>query len=196
MEVIYDYETLSTDRVKGVVLSMALCVYDPNRFTAKDQYSYTELLETTRFIKFDVQDQVKNYGRKIDQDTLKWWGEQSKEAQRSQLAPSEKDQPLSECLPFVNKHTQQCSIQKVFTRGNTFDPLLLDYIALDTKQIVPFPHWTIRDTRSYIEGMGFGTDIKNGFVPDGLDEFFVPHDPQHDITMDVMRMQTLAIALG
>ena len=196
MELIFDFETLSTDRVNGVVLSIAAMVYDPERFNEKHQYSYTELLERTRFMKFKVDDQVKNYNRKIDQDTLKWWGEQSKEAQASPLAPSEKDRPLSECLSFVSNLCMQDDINKVFSRGNTFDNIFLDYIAAQTHQPVPWPHWVVRDTRSYIEGMAFGTDIQNGFIPDGLDKFFVPHDPQHDIVMDVMRMQTLAIALG
>lgn len=196
MELIFDFETLSTDRVNGVVLSLAALVYDPTRFNVKQQYSYTELLESSRFIKFNAADQVKVHNRKIDQDTLKWWGQQSKDAQQSQLQPSEKDQPLSDCIPFITKHTQDYSLNKVFSRGNTFDNIFLDYIAIDTNQVVPWPHWAVRDTRSYIEGMAFGTDIKNGFIPDGLDEFFVPHDPQHDIVMDVMRMQTLAIALG
>jgi hypothetical protein len=44
--------------------------------------------------------------------------------------------------------------------------------------------------------MAWGAGLSNGFVPEGLEEQFVAHDPQHDIVMDVMRLQTLAIALG
>ncbi len=193
---IFDFETLSTDRVNGVVLSLALLVYDPNRFNENDQYTYTELLENSQFIKLKVDDQVKNYGRKIDQDTLKWWGDQSKEARQSQFIPNENDQPLDQLLPFVQKHTESHSLKKVFSRGNTFDNIFLDYIAIDTGQNVPWPHWVVRDTRSMIEGMAYGSELSNSFIPEGLDQFFIPHDPQHDIVMDVMRMQALAIAIG
>ena len=195
MHMIFDFETLSTDRVNGVVLSLALLVYNPNRFNETDQYSYSELLENTKFIKLKVDDQVKNYGRKIDQDTLKWWGEQSKEAKQSQFIPNAKDQPLDQLLPFVQENTVAHTLKKVFSRGNTFDNIFLDYIAIDTNQYVPWPHWVVRDTRSTIEGMAYGSELSNSFIPEGLDKFFIPHDPQHDIVMDVMRMQALALVL-
>ena len=196
MDMIFDFETLSTDRVNGVVLSLAILVYDETRFNEKQQYSYTELLEGSRFIKFNVEDQVKNYGRKIDPDTLKWWGEQSKEAQASQLAPSPRDQPLNEIINFINKHTSHCSLRRVYSRGNTFDNVFLDYIAQQVGQPVPWPHYIVRDTRTLIEGMSYGSGLSCSYVPEGLESMFVPHDPQHDIVMDVMRIQTLAIALG
>ena len=66
MAIIFDFETLSTDRVNGVVLSLALLEFNEERFTEKTAYSYTELLEMSRYIKFDVADQVKNGKRKID----------------------------------------------------------------------------------------------------------------------------------
>jgi len=57
-------------------------------------------------------------------------------------------------------------------------------------------HWRIiRDTRSMIEGMSYGMDIKNDFMPSALESKFVKHDPRHDIVMDVMRMQLLARAI-
>lgn len=196
MEYIFDFETLSTDRVHGVVLSLAGLLYDPKRFTESDQYEYTELLEKSHFIKFDATSQVNGYNRKIDMDTLEWWGKQSAEARQSQLDPSSDDQPLSKCLPFIRKHTEDYGLKRVFCRGNTFDNVMLDYIAEATDELVPWPHWVVRDTRSYIEGLAFGSDIRNNFVPEELQEFFVAHDPQHDIVMDVMRMQKLAIALG
>lgn len=194
MALIFDFETLSTDRVNGVILSMALLEFDEKRFNEKEQYSYTELLEMTRYIKFDVESQVKQYGRQIDRDTLRWWGDQSEHAQK-QLKPTPYDQDLRECLPFIEKQVQN-PIEKVYCRGNTFDPIFIDYISEQTGQYVPWSHWMIRDTRSTIEGMAWGMDLNNGFIPDGLDKFFVAHDPQHDIVMDVMRLQTLALAIG
>ena len=60
---------------------------------------------------------------------------------------------------------------------------------------MPYPWWIIRDTRSMLDGMLWGSGIDNKFIPDGLEEKFVHHDPRHDIVMDVMRMQTVASAL-
>ena len=81
----------------------------------------------------------------------------------------------------------------VWTRGNTFDPIYLRTILDATGDTDPFTQWwAIRDTRSFIEGMLYGSGIKNTFIPDGLKEKFVGHDPKHDVVMDVMRMQFLA----
>jgi hypothetical protein len=62
----------------------------------------------------------------------------------------------------------------------------------------PYDWWSVRDTISYIEGLSHGIDIDTGFIPEGLAEHFVKHDPCHDIAMDVMRMQVIvqAIILG
>ena len=70
MAIIFDFETLSVDRVNGVLLSMAVLEFEESRFNPKEQYSYTELLESSRYIKFDVESQVKKYGR---QKTSFYW---------------------------------------------------------------------------------------------------------------------------
>ena len=194
MNYIFDFETLSIDRVNGAIISMAILEFNTNRFNT-EPYEYSQLLDNTGFIKFNVEDQVKNHGRKIDPDTLKWWGEQSAEA-RAQLKPSENDKILSECIPFIKDYIGNAKVDKVFSRGNTFDPIILDYIGVQFNQAIPWGHWAMRDTRSIIDGMAWGTDIKNGFIPDELQPLFVAHDPTHDIAMDVMRMQFLSRALG
>jgi hypothetical protein len=193
MNYIFDFETLSIDRVNGAIISMAILEFDPNRFNT-EPYEYSQLIDNTGFIKFNIEDQVKNHGRKIDPDTLKWWREQSAEA-RTQLKPSSNDQSLSECIPFINNYIGNTKVDKVFSRGNTFDPIILDYIGVQFNQVIPWGHWAMRDTRSIIDGMAWGTDIKNSFIPDELQSLFVGHDPRHDIAMDVMRVQFLSRAL-
>ena len=86
MNTIYDFETMSQDPVNGVVVSFAMLNFDPKRFTS-NPYTYNELVDNAKFMKFDVVDQVKNYGRTICKDTVEWWGNQSKEAQKS-IAPN------------------------------------------------------------------------------------------------------------
>lgn len=192
--VIYDFETLSTDRVNGVVLSFAMLAFSPDRFTGEIAYDYDTLLSETKFIKFNVEEQVKKYGRKIDKDTLEWWGQQGDEA-RKQLKPSPDDQSISELYNFFVLHSP-ANLKTVFTRGNTFDPILLDYICKDIDKPMPYPFWMDRDTRSYIEGLSHGTDLKNSFMPPNCENKFVHHDARHDIVLDVMRLQTLIQAIA
>lgn len=190
--VIYDFETLGQDQRNSVVLSFAMITFSERHYKS-DPYAYSELVNKAKFIKFDVASQVET-GRKINKDTLVWWQEQGKEAQK-QLRPSSIDQPLSALYPFIKKHTEDCKIKKSFTRGNTFDPMFLQYIMEETGNEDPF-HWrSVRDTRSMIEGMSFGMKLDNGFTPGDIEQEFVKHDPRHDVAMDVMRMQLLAQAI-
>lgn len=189
---IFDFETLSQDPTDGVVISFAMLNYDPARF-AKDPYTYQELLDKCNFIKFDVADQVKSYNRKIQKDTVQWWSEQNKEAQKK-IAPMRDDKSIAELYNFfvVNKCT---NLEKVYTRRNTFDPVFMTSIMKATGNPLPYDWWMVRDTISYIEGLAFGVTIDTGFIPEGLSELFVKHDPSHDVVMDVMRLQSLTQAL-
>jgi hypothetical protein len=167
--------------------------FDPNRFV-DNPYTYQELLDKTHYLKFDVEDQVKRYNRKIEKDSLEWWSRQNKEAQ-AKLAPSSNDRSIAELYGFfvVNKPV---NLNKVYTRRNTFDPVFMTSLMKATGNPQPYDWWDVRDTISYIEGLVHPQDIKTNFIPEGLEEHFVVHDPCHDIAMDVMRIQTIVQAIS
>lgn len=187
--IIYDFETLGTDPDKSVVLALAMLDYDEAEFVRGDGYSYEELLSRTRVIKYDVVDQVKNHGRTIDPKTLEWWKGIGEEA-RKVLDPSSEDVSIIATGKWINDNFgDPTTYKKVFTRGNTFDPPFLKSIYKD-----PFNWWCIRDTRSYIEGLACDPTLDNRFIPKQYEEVFVHHAPDHDVVMDVMRMQVLVRA--
>lgn len=190
---IFDFETLSQNPVDGVVISLATLNYDDKIFTTENPYTYGELLEKTQYIKFNVESQVKSYDRKIEKDTLDWWGKQGEEAQKA-LRPSPEDVSITELYNFmiVNKPV---NLNRVWTRRNTFDPVFMTSLMKRVGKPEPYNWWDVRDTISFIEGLTYGSDLKNNFIPEGLDEHFVAHDPRHDIAMDVMRMQTVIQAV-
>jgi len=191
--VIYDFETLGQDQVNSAVLSFAMITFSERHYTG-DPYQFDELVDKAKYIKFDVQDQVTNYGRKIDKNTLDWWNEQGPEAKK-QLKPSSSDRKISELYGFIKENTQGLSIKKCYSRGNTFDPMFLTFIMRATNNPEPI-HWrTVRDTRSMIDGMSFGMKLDNTFMPDGYQDRMLKHDPRHDIAMDIIRMQLLAQAI-
>ena len=189
---IYDFETLAQNPVDGVVVSFAMMNFCPERFVDQP-YTYQELVDRTHYMKFDVEDQVKSYSRKIETDTLEWWGKQNKEA-RDKLAPSPDDKSIADLYNFfvVNKPH---NLKRVYTRRNTFDPMFMTSLMKATGNPEPYAWWDVRDTISYIEGLVHPQEIKNNFIPEGLEEHFVAHDPCHDIAMDVMRIQTIALAI-
>ena len=191
--IIFDFETLSQEQTNGVVLSMAMLNFAECRFIGDNAYTFDELVQNTQMIKFNVEEQVKKYNREINRDTLTWWSEQG-ELAKQQLKPSENDVSIDQLYNFfiVNKST---NVKKVYTRGNTFDPIFLEYIMRQTNNPMPYDWWEVRDTRSLIEGLSWGSDLKHSFIPDGC-ESFIAHDPKHDIAMDVMRLQVLVQAIS
>lgn len=191
LSIIYDFETLGQIPEKSVVLSMGILSYNEDRFLQDEGYTYEELLGDTNYIKFNVEEQVKHFGRTIDPNTLEWWKSQGETAKHV-LKPSTDDVSISELKDWIETLYDVKSFKKVFTRGNTFDPMFLRSLTKDDV----FNWWSIRDTRSYIDGMLIGNDeLDNKFIPEGLSEKFVHHDARHDIVIDVMRMQTLFRAI-
>lgn len=187
---IYDFETLGTNPRESVVVSLATLVFDSNILSGRG-YSYQELLDNTTLIKFHVADQVHTYGRTVDSETVQWWGQQSKEA-RAQLDPTPADIKLTDLYDKLTSIAPPDVIERVYTRGNTFDPLFMESILTQIGKTDPYPFWALRDTRSIIEGMTLlNPSIKNGFIVPDLEKEFVPHDAKHDVAMDVMRMQYL-----
>lgn len=191
--VIFDFETLSQDQMKCVVVSFAILPFSESRYV-ENPYTYEELLASCHYIKFDVEDQVKNWGRKICKNTLQWWDEQGVEAKK-QLKPTADDVSITALYDFIQNVSNCKDVKKAYSRGNTFDPLILQYLMTQMSKEYPY-HWgATRDTRSMIEGMAFGMDVKNSYMPGDLVSKFVKHNPCHDIAMDVMRMQYLARAI-
>lgn len=190
--VIYDIETLSQDQHRGVILNMALLTFNMGRVQRGHDYTYDELLEQTKLIKFDVESQVKKHGRRICPDTIKWWGDQSKEAQK-QLLPSSEDRDISELYGWFVENVMLNNLKVAYSRNNTFDPVFVQFLCQQFGDHLPHNWWIVRDTKSTIDGLTWGQDdIKDSFIPEGLEEKFIAHDPRHDIVMDVMRLQYLS----
>jgi len=190
--VIFDFETLSTDRVNGVVVSFAMLNFSESRMSSDIPHTFEELLSKVNYIKFDVKDQVKTYKRKISKSTLDWWNSQDKEIKKDQLTPRDDDKSISELYDFFMLH-KPTNANKYYSRGNTFDPIILDYIMEQSGKNTPYNFWETRDTRSVIDGLSWGTKLKNNFTPEGC-EGYKTHDPRHDIALDVMRIQSLVLA--
>jgi len=194
MNIVYDYETLNTDVTITPILSLATLRYDEKRFNTTP-YDFDELLSETKFFKFDVTEQVKMYDRVINLETLAWWNGQPAALQKSQLHPNkELDLSVKSLIGLIKNEAKGCD--RIFTRGNTFDPMITTSWVKQLGYPEPYQHWAVRDTRSFIEGLSYGSDIKHTFTPDGLGDKFVPHDPQHDIVVDVLRMQQIIRAIS
>ena len=194
---IYDFETLGQDPEENVVLSLATLEFDESKFLTDDRKDiavYEDYLGQTNYIKFDVREQIEKYNRRVNPDTLEWWRNQGAEAQLV-LKPRKDDSSISELHNWlITNHGNPSEIDRVWTRGNTFDPIFLPWTLKVCGKSDPFPWWAIRDTRSYLDALieGAEVDMNNKFMPSkAIKERFVHHDARHDIVLDVMRLRTL-----
>lgn len=188
---IYDYETLGQNPNAAPVLSVAIYAFDDNDIHEHCDITIKQIVADSVFAKFDVAEQITKYNKEIDPSTVEWWRQQSKEAQKI-LQPSSEDISISK-LPqlFADAGSSMC--ERVYTRGNTFDPIFTTQICRDLNVSEPYDWWTIRDMRSLIEGMSYGSGIKNNFMPPTVnDHDVVLHDPRYDIALDVLRIATLS----
>jgi hypothetical protein len=191
--IIYDYETLSLDMFNAAVVNLAAIHFDDARFV-EQPYEYEELLSSAKFIKFNTKEQVVKYGREINKDTLDWWAKLPSDV-RAQLKPCSMDKSIDTIHDFFYDTLKIQECERVYTRGNTYDPILTISLHRSIGKEDPTKWWNVRDVRSLFEGMAYGHNIKNNFVPDDLKAKFIAHDPVHDIAMDIMRFQYLARAL-
>jgi hypothetical protein len=186
---IFDFETLSQNPINGALVSCALLTFDMDILPVNG-YSYEELLSRVKYFKFDVKEQVDRWNRRVDPKTIEWWQQQSKEALAT-IKPTPDDQPLTEFIPWMENHFVREKIQYVFTRNNTFDPVIVQSVCGDLNLTVPYDWWKIRDTKSFIMGLTWGHAIKDSFIPPMAENKYVKHDPRHDVVLDVARLQTL-----
>jgi len=189
---IFDFETLSQDAQTCAVISCAVLAFDSRVFSQESPYTYGDLLSKSKYLKFDVKSQVANHGRTIDKSTVEWWRAKPADI-RAMIAPLPDDLPVDALLDYFDT-IDFARIQRVWCRGNTFDPIILDSLYHHFDRKFPYDWWKIRDTRSFIEGLSVGTPTRNDFVPpepEDAKRLLTAHNPVDDIILDVFRMQYL-----
>lgn len=198
---IIDFETMGTDTRKSVVIDMSAMVFDWNRFTSETPYTLDDIRQTKKF-KLDTKEQVSKYEFTVDKNTINFWQSQDKEV-RKKIIPRSDDISLEDFteqfLQFLRSHGK---INYWWSRGNSFDPPILwrlfDTLGKNDFLLKQLPHWTLRDTRTFIDAK-FDFEIKkNGFVPvsnpDVWEQKFKEHDSSWDILADVLRLQSIVRA--
>jgi len=129
-----DLETLSTN-TNAVILTIGGVKFDPHTSVIPSQGMY---------FKVDVDSQTA-IGREVMQETMDWWGEQTKEIQEE--AMGEKDRiPLEQMTKNINKFAVGVDI--FWCQGPLFDYAILGNIYKQLGNPVPWQYWQIRDSRT------------------------------------------------
>jgi len=183
---VWDVETLDIEST-AVVLSIGAVYHD-----GVSEVSYQKLIDTGVFVKFSANDQIVNYKRTRNKETLDWWAKQSPEAKRASVVPSEDDYDAVTGLKILRTWFQSFPDWKneiVWARG-TLDQLCTESLtrAAGTEQIAPYASW--RDVRTGIEMLYPTTrngyvDVDNTKVKDYSRTNVIRHHPLHDCAEDM-----------
>lgn len=197
---ILDYETMGQNVFSLPFVDCSVLVFDWDRFTS-NPYTFEELIESAKKYKVSVEDQVNNYGAKVERGTVKFWSEQEKEV-RIKISPKPDDLTVKQFYEQLIDYLDDFNdIEYWWSRSNTFDPLILQRYAqligkkTDEQISKKLNYWTIRDTRTYIDAKSGFNRKMNSFCPISdeakWNKIFKKHDSTHDIAADVLRLQTL-----
>lgn len=136
-----DMETLDTSP-SCVILTIGVVRFDPKGNGVSERL---ELRPT-------IEDQTEIYNRTINEGTLLWWSEQSKDALDEALG--ERDRiPFKECMEKLYKFCW--NRRAVWSNGASFDIVVAEsafrQVLTDKPNPIPWPFYTVRDTRTLYE---------------------------------------------
>ena len=195
---ILDFETFGQSALKCPGIDVSYYTFDWGRFL-DNPYSFEELNDLIVKDKLSVEDQVKNHGCSFTKEDMKFWSLQSKEVQKN-IQPLSTDLTLSQFFDkFILYLRQSPKIEYWWSRSNTFDPVILDRLAISdgrnflVGEYIKF--WRVRDMRTHIDTQFNWTNVRNGFIPIANEEYwnekFRAHDSTHDVAADILRIQAM-----
>lgn len=182
----FDIETLGVESTT-VILSAAAIKFDPNKL----DLTYDDYLAEAFFVKFDVQDQVKNYKRTIDKSTMEWWATQHDYVRKISFIPSKNDDvSVIDGLNLLYEYVGEQDGSNTFWSRGSLDQMAIDSLckAADKPLIAPYNCW--RDVRTALDCLCSTT--KNGYCQLKIDfdksSTVIKHHPVHDCAYDIMML--------
>ncbi|MCA9367021.1 3'-5' exoribonuclease [Candidatus Kaiserbacteria bacterium] len=178
---VFDLETLDT-RPTGVILSLGVVMFDITQTN-----TFEELVSQGMNIYLDQQQQ-KEAGRTVSQDTLNWWDQQGAAAQECLNNPHQLD--CKKLHIYMNALYTALNFQpdrkntRWFSRG-AFDANFIEDFCHTFGLTPPYKYWAWRDSRSYLDGAGIGTRNEKMAKPEG----FIQHNSHHDSAFEAMMLQ-------
>lgn len=195
---ILDYETIGQDVFNAPVVNCSYYIFDWDRFTSSNPYTFEELILDIQFDKFKIKEQVAA-GYKFKKRDIEWWEDEGQYA-KEQITPAPLvDISVSQFVDNVVAYVKPVKINRWWSRSNTFDPILLhrnfrDFLTREDLDKI-LPYWKVRDVRTYIDTQFNFKNNVNGFCP--IDDeahwnkIFIKHNSIHDVAADILRLQRI-----
>lgn len=187
-----DIESLSVESTT-VILSVALVYFDETR----DDHTWESLYRDSIFVKLSAKDQIDNYKRTLNKDTLEWWKIQSDIARNASFTPKKSDLTALEAAIILKKYKTEQSKKPdkdiVWVRGS-IDQVAIDSLFNAMRIERLFPFWNYRDVRTFVD---FNTETgARGYAEIDPEKYpgiwdknvVVKHHPVDDICFDVLQI--------
>ena len=139
-DVMIDLETLDT-KPTASILTIGAIKFDP--FGDDLRSKNCEKL----YIKVDI-DSCDQLGLTTSQDTIAWWGQQSKEAQDEAFS-TEGRVHIREAFNQLYKFCW--GAQRVWSHGAAFDIVICEHVFAKLEKLVPWNFWQVRCTRTLFD---------------------------------------------
>lgn len=173
LDIMIDLETLDTTPY-CTILTIGVVSFNPKGM------GIVEKLE----LKPTIEDQTEIHNRVINEDTLKWWSDQSPEALEEALSDHGRTS-FRDCMEILYKFCW--NRRAVWSNGASFDVVACEtsmrQTLLEYPNPIPWQFWTVRDTRTLYEIAGvklkdkkYGTRTTHKAVEDAEHQAIVVQD--------------------
>ena len=168
-DIMIDIESLDTSP-NCVILTIGAVRFDPRGM------GIIERLE----LRPTIDEQTEKFNRVINEDTLRWWGEQSPEALDEAMGDRDRVS-FSDCMEALYKFCW--NRRAVWSNGASFDIVAMESAWRNLGMRIPWPYYTVRDTRTLYEIAGvslkdkkYGTSTTHKAVEDAAHQAIVVQD--------------------
>ena len=187
---IFDVETMGVESTT-VILSAAIVYIDATKAN-----TWESLYSDALFVKFSVKDQIENYGRTVDKDTIAWWNKQCDLVKQQSFFPKKDDLPAKHGIEILRNYiNQHCDPENtlIWTRGG-LDQISIDSLckAVGVDLLVRYSNY--RDMRTYVDLVA--TNPKRGYCDIDASKYpgiwdrnvVIKHNPLDDIVLDALQL--------
>lgn len=150
-----DMETLATGP-DCVILTFGAVKFNP--------FDKDSSMDQTIYMKLDVDEQLQ-LGRKVDDDTLAWWGKQDASIREEALGEQGRES-IEVFTKTLNKFV--VGANRIWAQGPTFDIVILENLYRQLGKPIPWPFYLIRDSRTLLKALNSGKKADNSQLHNAL----------------------------
>lgn len=188
---VFDIETLGSES-NAVVLSAAIVYIDMN----KTDHTWESLYKNSLFVKFSVEEQVKQYKRVMEKSTMDWWSKQCALAKNMSFVPKHDDLTAKQGIAILRKYiVDNCNPKTtlIWTRGS-LDQMGIDSLCKSCGEELLMNYSNYRDMRTYVDltatnpVRGYCNVDKNKYPGTWDRNVVIKHNPIDDICLDALML--------